>query len=190
MEKEKKVIMYDSFEAATKVVLNLEDGTYYGKGWVSSNRQFFVTEEMARHNSATHKKCECGEVYEARSYCKSCSRKRRIESYYKMPYKEWDGKTILAMHDGDEFFNDMDQLADYCENHEIDSENLMLVICEPNKLEEVTSEIWADIMPEDGEGYAPQEVENKLKELNEVIKKQGPVSWSAGKYRTTVTLEQ
>ena len=68
---------------------------------------------------------------------------------------------------------------------EIKSEDLRLVICEPNKMEQVSSDYWEDILPESMERL-PEEVEKALEALNNVIREAKPISWRPGKKRTTV----
>lgn len=184
MKPEEKVIMYDSPEAARKVNLVLEDGTHYGSGWVSSERRFYVTEDEARRYGSTHKKCECGDIVSTRSYCRKCSDRKARERYFKMEEKEWNGKDMLTLHDDDRWFSDMDEVAEYAADNDIEPTDLMLVICTPNYMHTVDGSQWEDIMPEDSDGDLPKEVEAKLKELNEAIENAPPISWSAGKYRT------
>lgn len=188
MKQEEKVIMYDSPEAAQLVNINFPDGTPYGKGWVSINRRFYADENQARVDSATHIKCDtCSEVRKVNSYCIPCHDKKVRDSYFKKPFKEYDGKSFLTLHDDDTFFSDEEAVREYCyDNDDLQPENLMLVICDPNYLHKLDGSQWEDIMPEDGDGELPKEVEAALQALNAVIEKQGPISYSAGTYRTTI----
>lgn len=185
-QEEKPIILSDSPEAAQKVIITTESGEKYGSGWVSANRRFYPTESQARNDGATHHKCEtCGSVNKVGSYCSPCYSKKRSEKYLSMPYQEWDGKTMLVIFDDDRFFDDEGDVRDYCENNEIKVSELQLVVCEPNRMDTIGAEHWADIMPEDGDGDLPKEVEEALIVFNAVIEKQGPISWGAGKFRTS-----
>lgn len=58
MKTEKKVVMYDSPEAAQKEIKEV---------WMSGpdengRRWFCQTEDQARYAGSTHKKCECGAI--------------------------------------------------------------------------------------------------------------------------------
>ncbi len=179
-----KQIMYDAPECARNVEL-VENGKVISVGYLSIDNYFYKEEHLARYQSCTHKVCDCGRIMvRGRTLCDVCSSAKQREKYFKAPEKEWDGKTYLTLFDDDRFFRDSDDLEEYCEEHEVSASDLMLVICEPNELNEVTSEYWEDIAPEDVDDFLPEEVEEALKNLNEVIKKAKPISWSAGKYRT------
>ena len=72
MKENKKVIMFDSDEAA-QYKTNLS-------GWVSRDNHFFGEDEhMARYVGCTHRKCEdCGEPTEKGwLVCDNCREKRR-----------------------------------------------------------------------------------------------------------------
>lgn len=86
----------------------------------------------------------------------------------------------------DQFFRDEDELQEWCADNEADPETLMLVICEPNYLTTIDTDHWANIMPDDGDGELPKEVEEALVVFNAVIAKQGPISYGEGQYRTTI----
>jgi|SRR6185312_1886322 len=120
-----------------------------------------------------------------RTICDVCSSANQRERYFKMPEKEWDKKTYLTLYDDDRFFRDSDDLEEYCDEHELRASDLPLVICEPNKLWQIDSEIWTDIAPEDEDDFLPKEVEDAMRVLNEAIKNAPPISWGSGKFRTT-----
>jgi len=179
-----KIIMYDAPECARKVTM-LMDGKEISGGFLSIDNYFFNKEEDARYRSCTHKVCDCGEIMgKGRTICDKCSSKKVRERYFAMPFQEWDGKTYLTVQDDDVFFSDAESLEDYCEDHEIKASDLMLVICSPNKLWEVTSEYWQDIAPEEDD-FLPKEVAEALAVLNEKISTAPVVSWGAGKFRTS-----
>jgi hypothetical protein len=186
-KQEKAIIMHDSPEAAQAVFINLPDGSTYGRGWVSVNRHFYATEAEARNNSATHYKCEgCGSICEYRSYCETCHSKWQREKYLKMPFKKYDGVSYLTLWDDDKFFYSEEEVREWCADNETLPENLPLVICEPNHLCMVDSSYWDYIMPEDGDGGLPKDVQDALNLLNATIEKSAPISWGMGEYRTTI----
>lgn len=186
MSNEQEIILADDARAAQLVNLDFPDGTKYGKGWVSLNRRFYTNEAEARNDSATHFKCECGDIIKKGVYCQACYSKRRRDKYLSMPLREYSGGW-LVLHDDDKYFDDECEVREWCAENDTEPESLMLVICEPNYLWQVDADYWGDITPEDSDGDLPKEVEVAPKALNEVIKKQKPYSWSAGGYRTTVS---
>lgn len=178
--------MADDPRAAQLVNLDFPDGTKYGKGWVSLNRRFYTNEAEARNDSATHFKCGCGEIIKKRTYCQSCESKRRRAKYQSMPFREYDG-SWLVIFDDDKFFSDESEVREWCADNDTLPEDLELVMCEPNYLDQIGADYWSDIMSEDGDGELPKEVEVALNAFNEVIKKQKPFSYSAGRYRTIIS---
>src|SRR6185295_16106581 len=129
--KENKIIMQESDEAATfRTDIS---------GWVSSTGRFFGNgkdgERMARYEGSTHHLCDCGKAAEkAYISCSECRRKNSNDRYNALPFVEWDGKTPLTEWDGDKYFFNEEDIYQYCENNEINSSELMLVICKPNYL--------------------------------------------------------
>lgn len=169
--------MYDSPEAAQQVTV---------KAWKNSKGQYFFDEHMARYNGSSHATCACGGIYKTGwGKCDNCRHKDAVERYNKMPFKEWDETTPLVIFGKDIYFFDVDDIHDYCDEHECNSEDLMLVICAPNYMHEVETDIWADIMPENSDGYIPKVVQDKINELNTIIKVQKPLSWRQGSERTS-----
>ena len=183
-------IFVDSPGAATKVILTLEDGTRYGEGWVSINRRFFPAKSQAEWDSATHRKCDCGAVIRVGSYCEGCNTKKRREKYAALPYREYDGKTMLCCFDDDRFFRDEDEVLEWCADNNMHPDSLMLCTTLPNYLDEFDAGQWQDIFPEDGDGDLPKEVEDAIKAFNEVIKKQAPISYSMANFRTSIKVPE
>ncbi len=184
MPPQEKIVMYDAPEAARKVVMML-DGKELSHGYLSIDNFFYNDESMARYRSCTHKKCECGEIMSKnRTICKKCSDRKIADKYLIMPFKEWDGNCMVCLYDDDKFFRDDADFLEWCEEEEQTPDNIRLVICEENRLTTIDSDIWSDIMPEDGDGELPKEVQLALDKLNEAIKAAPPVSYSAGKFRT------
>lgn len=187
---EEKVIMYDSPEAAT-----FKTGIF---GWVSSTGQFFGNgdgaERSARYAGSTHHVCECGQVAERMyTHCADCRSKREGDRYLKLTEVEWDGSTPLCLFEDDKYFYDEDDICQYCEDNEIESTQLRLVLCEPNSYTEVDVDAIApeDVSPEDYDGDLPKEIQEALDNLNKVIREyKKPFTWSAGKKRVTVLIDK
>lgn len=184
---EKKIIMYDSPEAATYRT-NI-------KGWVSSQGHYWgngeAGERAARYDGSTHKKCEdCGTVIVAKgsTICDECRFTRRCREYNKLPYKEYDGSPV-ALPDGGKYFFTESDILDYIEEMEDDGEKIPkqidLLFCEENYYRPVDIDLWADEAPEDWDGELPKEMQDALDKLNEVISRMPPQSYSPGKIRTS-----
>jgi hypothetical protein len=161
------IILRDSTEAA-QYKTNLS-------GWVSRNGHYWGEDEhMARYDGSTHTKCEkCGTVHSNHSYCSPCYKAAKEAKFDALPVEKWDGFTPLCLFDSDRyFFNDdvLDFIADLPEDAV-----LRIAKCKPHYLALVTDDNWQDDLPEDGE--LPEEVAQKLDELNAAIKAAGPVSW-------------
>ncbi len=181
MEKEEKIIMYDSPEAAKQVTLT---------GWLSADNRFFGKDEhMARFSGCTHQKCECGSVM-SRGYtkCEECRHKASQDRYLAYPVVEWDGKEPICIYDDDKYFFNYDDLMEYCGDNELEPEDLCLVLCKPNYFGSIHADYWGDVLPEDGD--LPAEFEKQLNTLNEYIKTLPPASWSGDKKRIIVTNEE
>lgn len=149
------------------------DRLYYGKGEEGERR--------ARYGNSTHRKCECGEFFPKNSYCRVCSEKKSKENFLKLEEVEWDGESMMCERYGEKFFSDMDDVLEYCEDNEIDIEDLELMLC---KKEVGISEINIDELNEEysdqhGEGvshYHPN-IAKKVDELNELIRNAEPKLW-------------
>jgi hypothetical protein len=176
-QKEEKIVMYESDEVASIRTVT---------GWVDRHGRFWGKDEnMARYAGSTHRLCDCGEVMrKGWTKCDECRAKGRDERYNQLPFKEWDGKTPLALWDDDTFFFDVDDIECYLEDNEVEASDLRLVICWPNYPDEINIEQWSELLPEDGDGYFPKEFETKIKEFNEFLKTMKPLSWSPSKTRT------
>ena len=181
---DKKVIAYDSPKAAR-----------WGRvtGWIASNGRFWANDEhMARYDGSTHQQCRggCGTLVENHGsmHCKACAEVNRAEKYAAMQKEIWDGETFLYSDSKDIYFNDRECLLNYLTEHPDDTiESLDLIICEPNMAEEIDgNEHFCDQLSEDGEISA--ELEAAFEALNEVIRKEPPLSWSPGNTAAIVEL--
>lgn len=178
---EKLVIMEDSPEAASIKTVT---------GWVSRTGHFWGDDErMARYDGSTHKRCECGEIIEQRSYCRKCSDRKEVERWQAMPEAEWNGSDYLYSQTADQYFRDEQEIADYCADCDepCTPDDLRLVICTPNYLREVDlCEYNSEEMPEDGdESCFTEDVQEALEALNKAIRESRTpaqaISWSPGK---------
>ncbi|GAB3988011.1 hypothetical protein GCM10028807_09650 [Spirosoma daeguense] len=179
--KEEEVVLYDSEEAAKEITV---------KGWVSRTGHFYGKDEnAARYDGCTHKLCQCGKQMERRWLkCSDCRAKQDEECYNALPFEEWNGSDALYSQTHDRYFFDEDSLIEYCEENEVTPDDLRLVLCEPNEYSTIDSEHWSDIMPEDGDGELPKELQEALDNLNAVIEKLPPCSYSPTNIRTSYVL--
>lgn len=172
-----KKIMYNSPEAASLKTV---------KGWVSSNNHFYGNDEhLARWDGCTHKLCECGkEIKKNYSICDSCQNKRIKEKYFKLPFKEWDGKTPLVLYSDNVYFFSEDDIINYCEENEINSCDLDLVITNEIYLYNINEDYWEDCMG--GDQDYPKSLTKIIDEFNEKLKEinKTPISYGMGNYRT------
>lgn len=169
------IVMYESDEAASIQTLT---------GWVDRHGRYWGdNEHQARWCGATHRKCaENPEhpIHSVNSWCDVCHAEKRENTFNNMPRKPWKDEP-LVIHDDDRYFFDIDDLRDYCMDNNILPEELRVVICEPNYASEIDgADIFCDDLPPDGD--LPSELQEAFDALNAVIKKTGPLSWSAGKY--------
>jgi len=148
------------------------DGLYHGKGDVG--------EQRARYANSTHKKCECGNVYEKNSYCRPCSEKSSMECFLKLEEVEWDGVSMMCLRYDNQFFSDMYDVHEYCENNEIDIKELELMHCEKQvniseiNIDELNEEYCTE---DEGVSDFHPEIAEKVKELNELIRNTEPKLW-------------
>ena len=89
--------------------------------------------------------------------------------------------------DPKKYFFSSDDIEWFCEEHEMETHELRLVICEPNKYRLVTSDYWDDIWPENLERL-PKDIEDALETFNSVLINAKPLSWRPGKKRTSFKL--
>ena len=180
-----------------KIILDTDPGIVEWKtnieGWVGKDGLFYGKDKgRAVYANSTHKKCEKGHIYrKSWSICTICREESLPEKYLQMPFKEWDGTSLLYQYDSsDKYFRDEEEVQDYLDEliEEGESpEELRLVICEPHYLPQVDESYFEDVLPEDWDVKdVSVEVHNKLQELNAAISKAGPSCWFPGKYRTSL----
>lgn len=180
------IIPYDQPDLVKRVTVT---------GWVSTDGRFCGDDEhLARWASCTHVRCACGALAEKPwTACDNCRVKNDIERYEEMSKREWDGTTMLYSDAHDRYFQDYDELVDHLrdtrgEYPETTVEDLRLLVCEPNVAREIDgNEHFCDDLSEDGE-ISPQ-LQAAFDALNEVIRKEPPLSWSPGRHAAIVTID-
>jgi len=178
-----KEIILDTDEDIVEYRINIE-------GWVGRDGRFYGKDKnLAIYANSTHKKCEKGHIY-GKSWlkCQECQEAERPSKYLQLQYKEWDKITPLNLYMTDKYFFNIDDIEEYSNEEEVNMEDLELVVCVPNHLWRIEDNVWEDILPEDMDlkEITSAEFRNKLKELNNIIDKEPPISWNGGKYRTSV----
>jgi len=102
-----------------------------------------------------------------------------------MPFKEYSGDDFVYSETLDEYFFDSDAINSFLEeNTETNAEDLMLVICEPQSYGYLDAGYWEDVIPRDGEGEIPKELQDAIDALNTVVAILPAASWFPGKFRT------
>jgi hypothetical protein len=181
MKKEEKIIL-PTDENVVKWVENIS-------GWVDNSGRFWgIDKDMAIYSSITHKVCKCGELMEKHyTACYKCRHKADVERYNNLPFKEWDGKSLVYSKLAEKYFSDESEIWDYCEELEIKSDDMMFVLCDPCYIPELTGEQWDDLLPEDSDGF-PKEVQDAINAFNLAAKDFPPLSWFPSKTRTNIKL--
>ena len=163
------IILFDSPEAASEKTVT---------GWYDRFDQYFGADERtARWSGCTHVRCtDCGAVIpKSRTKCEDCYGKQRIALFNSFPVEKWDGETPVALFDKDRFFFGESLLDFLLDSDPAGDSDLRICKCKPGFLGLVTSDNWADDLPEDGE--LPAAVLEAMHALNEAIKAEGPVAW-------------
>ena len=170
--KEQKIIMRESDEAASIKTVT---------GWVSADGRWFGDDERtAWYSGSTHQLCDCGEVVErSRVKCEKCFAKDRWEKYKTLETKVWDGVEYLVEWDDDKFFFSDSELMDYCEEMQMQPQDLQLVFAVPVYGRFLDDDYFCDELYEDGE--LPDSIYEAMGVFNEVVKAAGPLSWTSGK---------
>lgn len=170
-----KIIMMDSDEAASIQTLT---------GWVDRHGRYWGKDEhMARWSGATHRKCKNKPdehpVHSTHGYCEECHRESRQAAFAKMERVVWKGEPLVIF-DDDQYFFDIESLAEYCLENSLLPSELQLVICEPNRPRELDVVDYCDeIIPEGGDYYdIPEAILNAVEALNKAFKESAPISYS------------
>lgn len=109
--------------------------------------------------------------------------------YTDLPYKEWDGKSPLALYDSDTYFFCLDDIKDFAELHDCLPEQLRLVTTQPLFGSPIYYEnLWGQEIPEGRslEDFWP-ELSNAVDEVNRLIEnRKEPWSWVPENFRTSI----
>lgn len=162
-------------------------------GWVSADGRFYgENEHLARWAGCTHILCkECGKHEHEKGWtcCHACRDRHEIERYNAKPFRAWEGEPVYS-HSHDRYFFDGEELVEFALEHDALPGEMRLSICEPDTLKMVDfDDIWTDRLPEDMylSDMCPELAEAVAK-VNDAIQQTKPIlSWSPGKFRTTVT---
>lgn len=193
--------------AAPSMILDTEIGKPVKKEitvYEGTPGKFYLTAYAAIQNDATHTMCDtCGMVPVPFKHmphrCGPCCYKVDDDKYNARPAVPYTGQPIHANEWDDEGYcfrdDELDdkiigKLLDWkdekltIEQFKQHIHDLHIVQCRPEYLGQFDAgDHYQDVLPEDGE--LPKSVQDKVDELNEVIKAQGPVSWYPGKERIT-----
>lgn len=184
-KKSDKVIVPDSPESASRK--NVE-------GWVSRKGRFFGENEgAARYDGATHKKCfieGCENLIPISSYllsCDSCRDIIRNKIYQDYPVIDWDEKTPLCLFDDDRYFTSVEEIEEYCYEHELEIEDLKLVLCKPIEYPRIDVDslfegtLGCDDDPSD-------EVIDAIERLNKEIDLMSPSLWCGSEVAVRISV--
>lgn len=181
MQKEKKIILRDSPEAASIQTVT---------GWVSANGRWFGDyEDGARYDGATHQKCiQNAEhpIYEINGYCRACWDEKQQAVYEAMPSEPYNGDACAVLNT-DQYFWEENEILEYCVDRGINPADLQLVHCVPTYARQIDGkDYFSDDLPDDGE--LPQVLQDAFAALNEAIGEQKHVlSWSQGKTKAVLS---
>ena len=157
-------------------------------GWVSRDGIFFGKDERtARWSGCTHVKCEdCGEpVEKSRLVCNKCHDNRLIKKHEQLPVKEWDETGMLYSTALEKYYSSWDETECDTEEYGISMKDMLLVICKPQYLHQIDTDIWCDDLPDESDEL-PDEVEIALEKLNTAIRNAPPVSYYPDKYAAKI----
>lgn len=160
--------------------------------WKSRKGNYFLTEQSARYDGATHHKCELCEKPQERPYvfCAEHLKESRDKKFYAYEVVEWDEETPLCLFDTDQCFYSHDDAGEYAFEHGLKLEDLQLVLCKPVKLKQIDEDYFADELPDD---YNLAQVSStlieKLNEVNQFISTLPPASWREGNKRVILKEE-
>lgn len=149
---------------------------------------YHTDRELAEYAVAIGRHCNiCGEPTSGkeRMLCPECSEQKDRERYMELEFQEWDGTTPVCIYRTDQYFMSEDDLLIHCEEHDVEPEDLLLVICEKVSLPEFdVSEFLDHIWDWDYDIPRAEEIED---EVNAVLQKYLTKHWNLweeGSYRT------
>lgn len=177
MRNEKPVVLYDSDEAAQPHTM---------QGWKSRKGFFYTSEDVARYDGCTHRKCErCDNLVEKMwSACADCRKKATRVRYIAMPTAKWDGEQMLYSEEYDRYFSSLDEAEDFLvdeDGYQATLAAMMLVLCEPRNGPWLDWDFFSDCLAEDYE--LPSELQDAVADFNTKVQAYGTLSWVPGDYR-------
>ncbi|CAK0702971.1 hypothetical protein GFB19_02925 [Escherichia coli] len=174
-KKIEKIVMMESDEAASIKTVT---------GWVDRQGRYWGNDEhQARWCGATHRKCkikpDVHPIHATNGYCEECHRESRQAKFATFERVVWAGEPLVVF-DDDQYFFDVDALADYCLERSLLPSELQLLICEPNYPPEFDIEQHCEEVIPDGDDYnsLPQAILDAADALNKAIKESEAISWS------------
>ena len=169
-----EIILPDDQHAAEKVNVDL---------WRSRSGTLFNSEDAARYDSSTHRRCDLCDAVCEKSYtiCSECRRKEANAKHATLETKPWDESSLIFSDALDEYFSDIDMLEDALHEHGLTPAEARLLHCEPLKPRLIDPyDLYADDMPEDEHDLA-QEIIDAFDSLNKVLITCAPISYYPGK---------
>ena len=144
---------------------------------------------------ATHRDCEdCGEEFEKQftheKRCSNCQRKKENEDFDKMELVEWDGTSMLFDYNSDDkYFNDLDDIIEYCADNEIEPESIKLVLCYQTSFPKI--DIYEHVQDEVHEDWDPSaKLVELVAALNDYLKTAPTNTWMPGNKRVQLTFNK
>lgn len=150
-------------------------------GWRGDKGFVYPDERSARYSLCTHRPCDACGAPTPKHYlkCQGCRDIAERERYDAMPKMAWDGVAMLYSEALDEYFQTIWDAEDALEDGQ-SLDDLMLVICKPNRARPLDADYFQDELPEDGD--LPDELKAALDALNAAIEKLPPLSWSPSRF--------
>lgn len=151
----------------------------------------YWADRISKDSLATHSDCEsCGiefkKNYTYQRLCGSCKTKAEWEKYKKLELVEWNGSDAVCLYGDDKYFFDKDDILEYCEENEIESSQLQLVLCYRTSFDEINvCELQQDNVHDDWEPDA--ELLELEKQLNDYFRKASTNTWMPGNKRISVS---
>lgn len=180
MSNTEEIILPDDPRAAELKTINV---------WVSRRGNWYreESEEIARWDGSTHRKCECGDVTEKMwTICSACRRKKEDARHAQRQTAPWDGQSMIYSDRLDEYFTDEDSLKDQLRENDMSPADAVLLHCIPVRAHALDPhDIYNDDLPEDGE--LPAGIAEAFAALNQALEKCGPLGWIAGKVAVDVS---
>ncbi len=154
-------------------------------GWISRDGFFCGdgpdAERNARWRGATHSPCkDCGKPANKHyTLCTDCRDKKAWEKFKAAPREAWDGYVLLYSDSTNRYFQDVEDVDEYCADNECSPDSLRLYLCEPNYGRELDASFFEDDLPSEDEGEVPEEIQTAIDAFNAAVKAYGkPLSWS------------